>query len=128
MGPHVPLVPWPFLAAEQALHTPEQAVSQQKPSTQFIDAHCDPAVQVLPLGRFVGVPQAPAPLQSAFMHSLSGSVALMMTPHVPLVPWPFFAAEQAIHVPAQAESQHTPSTQLPEMHCVARVQAEPLGC
>ena len=127
IGPQVPLVPWPFFVAEQATHVPAQAVSQQKPSTQFIEAHCEDAVQAVPLGKFEAVVQAPDPLQSPFMHSLSGSVPVMMVPHVPLVPWPFFAAVQAIHKLGQALSQQTPSTQKPDEHCVAIVHADPLG-
>lgn len=33
---------------------------------------------------------------------------------------------QVSHAPAQAELQHTPPTQLPEVHCEAVLQAAPL--
>jgi hypothetical protein len=128
MGPQVPSAPWPFFIAEHATQTPEHAVSQQMPSTQFIEAHCVSVVHVEPLGRFVGVVHPPEPLQSLFMHSLSGSVPVRMTPQVPLVPWPFFAAVQAWHKPGHAPSQQTPSVQKPDVHCVACVQAAPFGC
>ena len=42
MGPKVPLVPPPFLATEQAWQRPAQALLQQTPSTQKVDAHTAP--------------------------------------------------------------------------------------
>jgi len=47
----------------------------------------------------------------------------MVGEQVPVEP----ALSQASHWPSQAVVQHTPSTQLPERHWVAAVQAMPLG-
>ena len=55
--------------------------------------------------------------------SSSGSEPATTGPHVPSAPCPFFAAEQATHVPVHAESQHTPSTQKPDAHWAPAVQA-----
>jgi hypothetical protein len=91
-------------------------------------------------GGQLGVPQLPAvpgvghaahapdPLHSPFVHSLSGSSPVAMTPHVPELPCPIFVAEQAMQLLVQALLQQTPSTQKPEVHCVASVQDVPLGC
>jgi hypothetical protein len=49
-GPHVPSVPCPFLALEQASQVPVQAVSQQTPSTQFPVAQSASAEQAAPWG------------------------------------------------------------------------------
>jgi hypothetical protein len=84
--PHVPFEPWPFFVAVQAWQDPVQAVSQHTPSTQNPEAHSEDAVQDVPLGKFVGATQAPEPLQSLFTHSLSGSVPVMIGPHVPSGP------------------------------------------
>ena len=79
--------------------------------------------------------QAPPPLHrpsfwqvdaASAAHSLSGSVPLEMPRHRPL-DWPVFALEQAMHRPAQADSQQKPSTQLPEPHWLDIVQADPCG-
>jgi len=56
-----------------------------------------------------------------------GSVSYLMLPHVPFEPDPFFAAEHATHVSAHAVSQQTLSTQLPDAHCAALMQATPFG-
>lgn len=46
-----------------------------------------------------------------------------MNPQMPSTPELFFTAVQAWQVPAQAESQQTPSTQKPEAHCAPDVHA-----
>jgi hypothetical protein len=66
------------------------------------------------------MPQEPKPLQSPVWqspssHSESGSVLPAIGAHVPSVPPVLFAAH-ASHVPEQAVSQQTPSTQLPVPH------------
>jgi hypothetical protein len=68
MGPQVPSVPLPFLAAEQAWHVPPQATLQHTPSAQEPEAHCAPAVQAAPFesGGTQAVPtQTLLPAQSA---------------------------------------------------------------
>jgi hypothetical protein len=49
--------------------------------------------------------------------SLSASVPAFTLSHTPSLPPPFFAALHASQAPPQVWSQHTPSTQLPLMHC-----------
>lgn len=80
--------------------------------------------------------QAPAPLQNPVMpqleagwavHSSSGSVLGGMKPQMPSGPPPFFAEVHAWQVPLQAESQQTPSTQKPKMHCEPVVHASPMS-
>jgi hypothetical protein len=56
-------------------------------------------------------------------HSFAGSVFTGTWVHVPTLP----ATLQAWHVPPQAALQHTPSTQLPEVHWLAAVQAAPFA-
>ncbi len=48
--------------------------------------------------------------------SSSGSVPARMSPHVPLLPDPFFTALQVWQLPAHAVSQQNPSTQKPLEH------------
>jgi hypothetical protein len=48
-----------------------------------------------------------------------------MLPQAPEAP-PVFAAEQAWQLPPHAVLQHTPSTQLPELHSLPAVHMEPL--
>jgi hypothetical protein len=48
MLPHTPFGPPPFKAAEVAWHTPLQAVSEQKPSTQLNVEHWFPATHAEP--------------------------------------------------------------------------------
>ena len=50
-----------------------------------------------------------------------------MTPQVPFVPWPIFAAEQAMQLLVHALLQQTLSTQKPDWHWLASVQDAPLG-
>ena len=78
--------------------------------------------------------QLPEPLHKPFfwqlvapssVQSFCGSVPAPMLPQVPLTPLPLSAAVHAMHSPAHAVSQHTPSTQLPLTHCDAVVQATP---
>jgi hypothetical protein len=89
------------------------------------------AAQVVPAGHR---PQAPAPLHvpvrpqvlaSLAAHSLSGSVPAATGAQVPSV-WPVLVCEQAMQLPAQAWSQHRPSTQLPLRQSVATEQAAPI--
>jgi hypothetical protein len=96
MFPHVPSLPWPFLAAVQAWHVLRHQLSQQTPSAQYPEVHWAADVQGVPLAAFVCVAvHAPEPLHSPGLHSLSGSVVVAMFPHTPLYPLPFFAAEHA---------------------------------
>jgi hypothetical protein len=70
-----------------------------------------------------GKPQPLAPSQadlhtpSPSPHSLCGSVPAAKGAHVPS--WPAWL--QAMQVPPQARSQHTPSAQKPEAHALALV-------
>jgi len=82
-GPQTPFAPLPFFTALHAWQKPLHAASQQNPSTQkplwqfALVAHAEP----------LGLAHAPLPLQTAAPeHSLSGSVPLMMFPHVPSTP------------------------------------------
>jgi hypothetical protein len=112
IGPHVPLVPWPFFAAVHASHVPAQALLQQTLSAQKLDKHAELPAHVTPRSSL----QALAPLHDPLTHSFAGSVAVMIGPHVPSVPWPLIAAVQASQVPAQALLQQTPSTQKLDKH------------
>src|SRR5262245_33712460 len=56
-------------------------------------------------------PVAPQEVAGSAVQSSSGSAPAWMGPHAPSGPAPFFAAEQAMHAPAQGVSQQTPSTQ-----------------
>jgi len=96
---------------------------QQKPSAQYPDKHCDLLLHGTPLYCL----HMPLPLHAPPQHSSSGSLSLPMFPHVPLLPLPFFAAVQAWHVPRHQLSQHTPSAQNPDAHCVAAVHAVPFA-
>jgi hypothetical protein len=110
------------------LHTPNpsQEYPVCVPFEQVVAPHSVPGAQSL---------HAPAPSQLPFnwqvvaadaVHSLSGSVSVFTEPHTPSGPAPFFVALQAWHTPPHGESQHTPSAQLPLVHCVASVHAAPL--
>lgn len=73
----------------------------------------------------------PAPLQSPLPqasseHSASGSLAAVTGAQVPLA-LPVFAAEHAWHRPSQADSQQTPSTQLPDLHALPSLHANPFS-
>ena len=63
---------------------------------------------------------------AAAVHSLSGSVPVVMLPQTPLTP-PFFAAEQAWQRPVHAVLQQKPSTQKPLEHSFAAVHATPVA-
>jgi hypothetical protein len=65
------------------------------------------------------------PFAPSSAHSFCGSVPFARSPQTPSAPEPFKTAEQALHVPAQAWSQQTPSTQNPLMHCEADEQGLP---
>jgi cytochrome c-type biogenesis protein CcmH/NrfG len=123
IGPHVPLVPWPFFTALQASHVPTQALLQQTLSTQKLDKHAALPAHVAPRSNR----HVLAPLHDPFAHSLSGSVAVMIGPHVPSVPWPFFNAVHASHVPAQALLQQTLSTQKLDKHAELPAHVAPIS-
>lgn len=106
-----------------AWQVPAHALLQQTLSTQNPDKQSVPTAHVAPWSNL----HALAPLQDPLVHSPSGSVAVMMGPQVPLVPWPFNASEHALHIPVQFVSQQTPSTQKPEMQSVGKVQVAPLS-
>src|SRR5262245_19830400 len=50
------------------------------------------------------------------VHSLSGSVPILIGPHAPSMPAPFLIAVHASQVPVHARSQQTPSTQMLLVH------------
>ena len=58
-------------------------------------------------------------------HSLLGSAPWMMFSQTPSTPAPFQAAEHALQIPRQADSQHTPSTQKPDRHAEDELHAAP---
>jgi len=59
----------PFVAGRlHASHCPAQLPSQHTPSTQRPDAHCAPAVQLLPSGRSVGQLIVGVPAQTPASH------------------------------------------------------------
>jgi hypothetical protein len=77
--------------------------------------------QMVPDGYFW---HAPAPSQTPLLpheaapwsaHSESGSVPPEIAPHLPSLS-PVLEPTQALQMPPQAFSQHTPSTQAPEEH------------
>jgi len=69
------------------------------------------------------VPQVDA---ACIVHWALGSVPAATGPQVPSTPLPFLAAVHAVQVAVQAVLQQAPSTQKPDEHCDAIVQAEPL--
>jgi hypothetical protein len=71
-------------------------------------------------------PLAPHVDTAAAAQSLSGSVAIVTPPQVPLTP-PFFAALHAWHEPAHAELQQKLSTQKPLPHWLATVHGVPVA-
>lgn len=83
----------------------------------------DPVMRQAPLP--LQVPSWPQLLAAPTAHSLSGSVPTCTPRQRPLV-LPVLALEQAMHRPGQLFSQHTPSTQAPEVHWLAVVQVVPL--
>jgi hypothetical protein len=133
-------------AAEQTSHEPLQPASQQKPSTQLPDEHspappqAEPFVflvtQLEPLQKFPDaqsvevVHDAPQlalpPVQRYGAHDGEPELPDESTVQVPLAEAPS-AAEQTSQEPLQAVPQQKPSTQLPELHWFAAVQAEPVA-
>ena len=86
------------------------------------------------MGQFASVAHdagqlALVPLHSTFpAHTGEPAVPALLGPHVPsATPLCFSAAVHASHAPAHAVSQHTPSAQLPLVHCVPAVHAAPLA-
>lgn len=91
--------------------------------------------QLLPLGARLHVPGLPehescSPHGSvASLHAPPGFVPCLAAPQVPLFAGfesSLFAAAQAMHLPVQAVSQHTPSAQLPDWHSLEAPQVCPL--
>jgi hypothetical protein len=126
---------------------PVQLVLQQRPSTQWPEAHSQFSLQVLPLdfsGTHVPLPvdaeqyaldlhselqvpvqdasHTPPAAQSKRPHPFSGSVPAGRFVHVPTLP----ARLHARHGPVHVELQHTPSTQLPDAHSQPWEQLAPL--
>jgi hypothetical protein len=92
----------------------------------------DAALHVRPLAKSW---HAPAPLHEPLVphvdwacaaHSLSGSVAIVTPPQVPLAR-PVFAALHAWQSPPQADPQQNPSVQNVLAHWLPRVHTEPVG-
>lgn len=132
----------------QVRQGPVQLLLQQRPSTQFPDAHSQLAVQALPFA--FSATQLPEPVEAeqyeldlhALEHvppvhdeaqlpllpqvyapqPLSGSVPAVRLVHLPRFP----AMLQALHGPLQVVSQHRPSTQLPEAHSQPTEHVAPL--
>jgi hypothetical protein len=122
-SPQVPSVPLPFFAAVHARQVAEQSVLQHTPSTQLPLRQSLAVAQVVPFW----LRHTPAALHAAVPgHSLSGSVSGATCPQLPSWPPPFFAALHAWQVPAQAELQQTPSTQLPLEQFAPTAHAVPL--
>jgi len=138
MGAQLPTAP----ATLHASHVPLHAPLQHTPSTQKPDVHSLAAAQDAPATRLAahvpplqkapalqsesaehGAVQLPAPSHSAKPHSSPGSVRADTAEQVPTAP----ARSHARHAPAQAVSQHTPSTQEPEAQALAEVQGLPSG-
>lgn len=72
------------------------------------------------------MPSRPQALLVSALHSLSGSVPTLTGRHKPSLA-PVLAEAHALQPPAQAFSQHTPSTQLPDTQASACVQAPPVA-
>lgn len=70
-------------------------------------------------------PVCPQVVAAAAAQSPSGSAPPPTGPQAPSLPAPFAAAEQAMHTPVQAVSQHTESAQLPLWHSPTRVHVSP---
>lgn len=70
------------------------------------------------------IPSSPQLVEPSSPHSLSGSLPPVTGRHRPL-PCPVFGCAHAWHVPAHADSQHTPSTQNPDRQLTAAVQVAP---
>jgi hypothetical protein len=84
-------VPATMMFLLQVWHVAQDAVEQQTPSTHDADKQSPFSVQATPRSSL----HVLAPLHEPLVHSLSGSKPVAMTPHVPSVPEPFFAAVQA---------------------------------
>jgi ribonuclease E len=70
--------------------------------------------------------QAPVLPHGGAATQRASAVPAVAAAQVPLAP-PVLAAEQAVQAPVQAVLQQNPSTQLPEAHWLAAVQAAPLA-
>jgi len=101
----------------QAWQEPQAVAVQQRPSTQLPVVQSLPSVHVLP-GLVL---QAPAAVQVLVPVQLSGSSALVMPTHVPLVPVQAWQAAQLV-LPQQRLSM-----QWPEVHSLSAPQALPFG-
>jgi len=133
---HVPTEP-PTL---HALHAPVHALSQHTESTHRPLTHALPALQACPFGSFgthapawqkrpaahcasvvhVVGHAAEVPLQTCAPHDGVPGLPSGAGAHVPGVP-----RSQRSHAPPHAESQHTPSAQLPDWHSVPSVHEAP---
>jgi hypothetical protein len=126
---------------EQAAQLPLHAPSQHTPSTQKPVSQLAPVLQDAPSGRAAthAPPLHAYPwMQDAELAQEVGQVAPpphVNRPQLPPVPAgkvvhvPSAVAprawRQTLHPPAQAPLQHTPSAQLPELHCAPFVQGDP---
>jgi hypothetical protein len=111
-GAHVPDVQT-FGAAQSPVVV--QLVAHAVPAHAY-GAHAVGVVVVqLPVPSQLSLGVAPAAVQLAAAHSLSGSVPPAIGAQVPLAP-PVLLATHAWQAPVHVVSQHTPSTQLPLWH------------
>ena len=69
------------------------------------------------------IPSRRQVLTGSVAHSLSGSSLSGTSVQVPTLP----AMSHALQVPVQVESQHTPSVQKPDSHCVREAHFCPLA-
>ena len=100
---------------------PETTLPVQIVAPQLVDAFANCRHAPLPSH----MPSRSHDATGSAVHSSSGSVSATEFPQIPSAPAPFLAAEQALHGPVHAFSQHTLSTQLPDVHSVALVQDAP---
>jgi hypothetical protein len=103
----------------QATQVPSQALSQHTPSTQKPEAQVLAPLQAWPLLAL----QLPLPSQACPLEQLPGtSVPACARTQVPSLPLTL----HDLHGPVQdADSQHTPSTQLPEAQVEAVLVEQP---
>ena len=141
MGVHIPWLPLRLHAS----HSPLQAVSQQRPSTQLFDWHSTGAAQVAP-SIFFGTHCESASQKKPFTQSLllvhvDGQAALVplhsygaqlgapgepdgTTVQLPSLPTTLHTSQ----LEPQAESQQNPSAQKLLRHWLGAVQLAPLVC
>jgi hypothetical protein len=118
-----PQVPFPPSAHDW--HAGQLATPQQTPSIQLAFTHCDELAQGCP-AFFSQLPFPSHELTPVHCTVAAVSGRLMATlPQTPSAPPPFFAAEQARHVPLQVVLQQTPSAQLPLTQSMLPLQVCP---